>query len=50
MQAEGKEGLDWDGEERKEECLRELEKEALLSAMQTTGPHLVGLVLPVLIL
>lgn len=49
-QAEGKKGLDWDGEERKEECLRELEKEAPLFAMQTTGPHLVGLVVPVLIL
>ena len=49
-QAEGQEGLDWDEEERKEEFLREPEEEARLFAMQTTGQHLVGLVLPVLIL
>ena len=40
----------WTGMEKKGECLRELKKEALLFAMQTTGPDLVGLVLPVPIL
>lgn len=43
-QAEGKEGLEWDGRESKEECLKELEKEApLCHADRRTA--LVGLVL-----